>query len=152
MIITVVFKWPLILDMETMIMMMMMLLSWFFCHSSGRMFFLFREFITRITTTSSLSSYLVLLCWRNLQEHNWASISVEGRLHSWESLSPRLGCEKRWHPNWFQLKKNPHISDFLRVHCYRSSLIQMPTELGSRRETRFSLWMMWTSKTLSTLK
>lgn len=85
-------------------MMMMMLLSWFFCHSSGRMsffFLLFRGFITRITTTSWLSSYLVLLCWRNLQEHSWASISVEGRLHSWGSLSPRLGCEKHWHPNWF---------------------------------------------------
>lgn len=68
--------------------------SLFFCHSSGSMLFLFRGFITQTTTTSSLSSYLVLLCWRNLQEHSWALTSVEGRLHSWESLSLRLVCEK----------------------------------------------------------
>lgn len=48
--------------------------------------------ITLTTTTSSLSSYLVPLCWRNLQERSWASTSVGARLHSWESLYPRCVC------------------------------------------------------------
>lgn len=55
--------------------------------------------ITLTTTTSSLSSYLVRLCWRNLQERSWASTSVGARLHSWESLYPRCVCVCVCSPN-----------------------------------------------------